>query len=139
MDTDKIPLVQRPVHGDLVVTMPHVPDARRWLFDTIGWRSRLGQNKEATVFTMHRAHMPVVLRALASRFGAVDLHREYRVDDRCNHRCHRAQGDECVCSCGGERHGRSAEINWLTGLTPDEFALGEGGEHGWSVVRLTNS
>lgn len=99
---------------------------RRWLLEELGERVRPDWNKEARRWEIARPHLATVTTALANRFGAVDVYLEFSTTERCHRRCQGAAGDDCTCSCRGERHGGGVYWTQWT-QAGDEILIGEVG------------
>jgi DNA helicase-2/ATP-dependent DNA helicase PcrA len=83
-------------------------------------RSRVPERYACTCTTCH-AHFTAttrerVCRACGVRAVVVIAIKGKMSETPCDARCHNARGTECVCSCGGVRHGE----RWATGFAPAE-------------------
>lgn len=103
-----LPEVRRPVTGRIRVKMPYDPANTsanpRWLKGHLGARIQV-QHVGGGSWAINRDHLRRVVVGLAERFGHVHVHLDYLEHRKCDTRCVKALGDDCVCQCGGENHG----------------------------------
>lgn len=114
--------VGKPVEGRLIIRMPFDRKNRRNFLD-LGIRPVWSPAKKR--WLVSRDRMPEVLHLLYEAHGPGTVVIRGRAAERCDTRCQRAEGHDCVCSCAGRHHGMFAESSWLAvGVT----TLVRGGE-----------
>lgn len=117
--------VGKPVEGRLRIAMPFDTMTRRKFLD-LGirpvWAPRIGGGGR---WLVSRDRMPEVLHLLYQQHGPGTVIIRGHVSDRCDIRCQRARGHDCVCSCAGRHHGLFNESSWLA---VGETTLVRGGE-----------
>jgi len=114
--------VGKPVEGQLRIAMPFDPMTRRKFLD-LGIHPEWGPAKKR--WLVSRDRMPEVLHLLYQQHGPGTVSIRGRAGDRCDTRCQRARGHDCVCSCAGRHHGLFNESSWLA---VGETTLVRGGE-----------
>lgn len=102
--------VGKPVEGRLRIAMPYDPMTRRRFLD-LGIRPEWDRAK--TRWLVSRDRMPEVLHLLYQQHGPGTVIIRGRTNERCDIRCQRARGHDCVCSCAGLHHGLFSESSWL--------------------------
>jgi len=114
--------VYRPVSGRIEVSgmrRPHEgePTNREWFKDETGKAIRPqwveGPNGYDGHWEIARQHFMTVTRALAERFGQVELAMDFNENERCDRRCQDAKGDDCTCSCLGLHHRGGVYAGWV--------------------------
>ena len=99
--------------------------SREWVDGSRGWDG---------YWTIAREHLMTVSRALAERFGEVEVDMDFNEHQRCDRRCQEAKCDDCTCSCVGLHHRGGVYLGWVeVGATTVTRSLGEKR----SVVTLT--
>ncbi|WP_422753069.1 hypothetical protein [Micromonospora sp. WMMD708] len=96
----------------LHLQMPYSPSNRAWLHDALGERTRPRWNDPERRWEIARTHLMSLARALADRFGAVDLYLEFKTTERCDSNCQKAKHSDCECSCLGTYHGGGIWGGW---------------------------
>ncbi|MFY1673674.1 hypothetical protein ACN27G_27570 [Plantactinospora sp. WMMB334] len=100
------PHIYRPMQPDrLRLGMPYHRNNRSWLKSVLGDRIQPTWVKNPGYWTLARSHFTPLVDALLERFGVVFASVEFSTTQKCDTRCREALGDDCECSCLGERHG----------------------------------
>ena len=137
MSRADIPTVRRPARGRLEVHIPWREGGNRKLIKRVCGRStRPEWDRERKRWLIARSHFSALIQALAAEFDEVRVVTVHRDCERCDTRCQKALGDECVCSCQGLFHGgtNSYTRDWrLVGTTT---LLGTGWSESTWVVRV---
>lgn len=114
--------IYRPVSGRLEVHgMPRPregePSNREWFKDETGKAIRPtwvpGPRGWDGHWEIVRQHFMTVARAMAIRFGDVELVMDFHELEQCDKRCRDAKRQDCTCSCMGEHHGGGVYASWL--------------------------
>lgn len=93
------------------------PTNREWFKDETGKAIRPlwveGPRGWDGYWTIAREHFMTVARAMAMRFGEVDLVMDFNESERCDRRCQTATGEDCTCSCMGLHHRGGVYAGWV--------------------------
>ena len=112
--TDDIPVVRRPAQGRLEVHIPWREGGNRKVIKRIcGTLTRPQWYGDRKRWVIARAHFALLIGALKAEYGQVRVITAHCDAEGCDARCQKAEGAECVCSCGGQYHG---------GITPTPAA-----------------
>lgn len=135
-----IPSIEVPMQGPIRVHTPPLPARGKWLLDVVGWRNQVRTDRDGEGgLTLNRRHLPLLIRTLTKKYGAVDLYRQYEPEEQCTPRCRGAKNPECTCACAGERHGETKGSPWMSGGVPGEYARVGTGVDDWSHTRITSA
>lgn len=106
MSRTHIPVVRRPARGRLEVHIPWREGGNRRLIKRIcGTLTRPEWDGDRKRWMIARAHFTPLIEALKAEYGQVRVITAHCDAERCDVRCQKAEGAECVCSCGGQYHG----------------------------------
>lgn len=93
------------------------PTNREWFKDETGRAIRPewvpGPKGWDGHWAIARAHFMTVARALAERFGAVEVVMDFNEHERCDRRCQEATGTDCTCQCMGQHHSGGIYRGWI--------------------------
>lgn len=103
--------IYRPVAGRIELLTPYRDDNRAWL-RSMGIRPLY--SRETHRWLVARGRLFELADAAAARFGRCEVVTEHRADEQCHTSCQTAEGDECVCSCLGKKHGGGRALaGWM--------------------------
>ena len=106
MSRTVIPVVRRPAQGRLEVHIPWREGGNRRVIKRIcGPLTRPVWDGDRKRWMIARAHFTPLIGALKAEYGQVRVITAHCDAERCDVRCQKAEGAECVCSCGGRYHG----------------------------------
>jgi hypothetical protein len=114
--------VYRPLSGRIEVSGMRAPregepSNREWFKDETGKAIRpwwiAGPKGWDGHWEIARQHFLTVARALAGRFGQVELVMDFNEHERCDRRCRDARGDDCTCTCMGINHRGGVYAGWV--------------------------
>jgi hypothetical protein len=72
-----------------------------------------GQPGWAGYWVIARQHLTEVAESIAIRDGSVEIEMHYSPTEKCDLRCRKAEGDDCICACEGKHHGKAQHASWL--------------------------
>lgn len=76
-------------------------------------KAREGEAGWRGYWTISREHLTPVAESIAIRDGRVIIEMHYSQTEKCDMRCRKATGDDCICSCEGVHHGKGQHASWM--------------------------
>jgi hypothetical protein len=105
-----VPEIYRPLIGKLRVFIPVAygegKTVRPWLKEVCGDGVHLTFDSTDKRWLVGRDHLVALRDALVTKQGSCTVVSDNRISNvsKCDSKCVNADGDECVCSCGGVNH-----------------------------------